>query len=103
MTASRLIKEIDWRYYCTTDGCYVISDNNTIIAAYQCDKEEPLLLNPFGNSLFITFLAGNMKLLLTEFINPDSALEYLIFERLTENGYKIYPFKDIKRRILNAQ
>lgn len=98
MKVDDLISSIDWKFYATTDGCYVISDNCNVVVAYQCSVDNPKVVNMYGDSIYIVFLAGDMGYLL-DFASNN--IKNIIFERLDENGYKIYDFQKVKRRVLN--
>ena len=100
MRVEDLISQIDWKYFATTDGCYLISDNCNVVVAYQCNLDDPKKLDVYGDSIYIVFLAGDMGYLL-DFASDD--IKNIIFERLTENGYKIYDFQKVKRRVLNKK
>lgn len=100
MTADEVIDSIDFKFYATTEGCYIVSDEfNNLVVAHRCKKEAPNNIDLDGSDLMIRFLTGDMKYL----INQTEGIDYIVFERLHDpENYRMYK-SDRLRSIINSR
>ena len=91
------LEDLDLMFYALTDGCYVLSDEmNNFVVGYRCDASAPNVIDMDGQDLYIKYLQGDMKIL----ISFASGIRNIVFDRLETPGkYKIVNFDKIKSKL----
>lgn len=87
---------IDIEYFFNTPDCFVISDGINQAVGYICNSDEVDRIDSSGDSIYVSYLQGDMSLLLS-FI-PEGVL-YVIFERDGNGKIKRYDVERFRRII----